>query len=301
MEITIKQIDELLRKYIPISYEFSEIKEKDLIKKEKAFNKRISNIKKIENPEKKSYEPHCVFDLLILSENSNIDNKWYKQFLNNIDEIVARLKKNINVSLHDKLKNSVKQIILSLKEEIDNQNQYLDFYGEILGLDFFITQDDKFKLIEIERKLPNRKSVDFVFQHEDDDTPLYIDFVSLHNIKPQLLKTRKEFINFFENRFNQKLEKKTKDLNTENNLLIIENKKVPFMIQPIIWGNIEDFLVHKDTIKFMDNKYANVSKMVSLFVQINENDEIFYSFTTLSNILDRIIEDKDITPPQQWL
>ena len=41
----------------------------------------------------------------------------------------------------------------------------------------------------------------------------------------------------------------------------------------------------------MDNKYANVTELISLFVQINEKEDFFYNFTTVSNIIERIIED----------
>jgi len=205
MEITIDILDEYLNKYIPIAYKFSGINKKDLRKKTQIYNRRLNNILSINNPEKVYYEPHCIFDLLLLSENNNIDNKWYKEFLYHIDKIVKRLKNKVDISHHKVLKNTIKQIILSLKEQIDNQKQYLDFFGEIFGLDFFLSQDDKFKLIDIEKKLPNGKSVDFVFKHDDDFLPLYIDFFSIHNINPNKLNTEMEFVKFFEDRFNKKI------------------------------------------------------------------------------------------------
>jgi len=89
----------------------------------------------------------------------------------------------------------------------------------------------------------------------------------------------------------RKLEDKSQKLSSEDNKLIIGNDKIPFKILPILWGDIKLFLKHKNTIKKMDNKYANVTELISLFVQINEKEDFFYNFTTVSNIIERIIED----------
>jgi hypothetical protein len=293
MEEEVEIFEKYLKKYIPITFVFSGIKRKDLKNIVKRYTTRHENLLNIENTEEVDYLPHCIFDLLVLAENDNSQIKKYEQFLRHIDNIIKHLIGIVDMSLHTKLKNSIKQMITSVDEEIGCNYQYLNFYGEILGLYFFLTKSNDFKLIDIERQLPNGKSVDFVFKHIEDHIPLYVDFISFHNIKPELLETDEDFISFFEKRFNDKIEAKSKDLEYDKHFLVIEGVKIPFLILPIIWGDMKDFIDKKDAIEKLDLKYLNVSNLSSLMVQESSDKILYYDFTTISNILKRIISEKE--------
>lgn len=291
MEDILNKFDNYLKKHIPISYKFSGIGKAELRQKLKGYNVRFDNLIEISKTKNGQYLPHCIFDLLILAENDKTDGA-YIRFLHHIDKTVDELKNSLDVSFHKRLRETTRQMIISFDEEIGSNYQFLNFYGELLGLNSFLSQNEKVKLIDIERKLPNGKSVDFVFKHEGDDIPLYVDFVSYHNIKPDLLESKEEFISFFENKFSQKLDSKTQNLKTENIHLLIDNQKIPFIIQPIIWTEIDLFQEHLDAIQIMDEKYGNVARFASLLVQRNNEGKIFYNFTSVSNILERIINEK---------
>ncbi len=281
-----------LYKYIPETYKFSDITEREIRKLVDNYKTRFENLLKESDLDKINYTPHCIFDLLVLAENDRTEVNQYSQLLNHIEKIVESLLQKVDESLHSKLKETIRQMIVSIDKKIGNNYQYLNFYGEILGLEFFLSKDDGFKLIDIEKKLPNGNSVDFVFKSVEDKTPLYVDFISLHNIKPELLDSENEFVKFFENRFNQKIENKTKNLEFQENNLIIDDVKIPFIILPILWGDMECFIDKKKAIDELNSKYSNVSPLTSLMIQQSKENVLHYDFTTVTNILERIIDEK---------
>lgn len=292
MEEPIEIFERLLKKYIPEVFDFSGLTKKSLKRNVEKYKIRINNLQKLDNLEESNYTPHCIFDLVVIAENDTTDINRYKQFLEHINRVVKSLIKIVDESLHKKLKEPIKQMITSVDEEIGSNYQYLNFYGEILGLEFFLAKSKDFKLIDIERKLPNRKSVDFVFKDINDLTPLYVDFISFHNIKPVLLETNEDFIDFFEKRIKEKIDNKTKNLEFDGHNLIINGSKIPFLILPIIWGDMEKYISKKKAIEIMDSKYSNVSPLTSLMIQESSEKVLYYDFTTISNIIERIIEEK---------
>lgn len=285
---TTETIKNKISKYIPFAYEFSGINKNTLEKKIKVLEKRVLELTKKDNSENEIYRPHCIFDLLFLADNDELDNIRFKSFLFHFDNIVKELVQNerIKTSLHSKIKDSVKQVILSIDEKVGNNFQYLNFYGELFGLHSILKKNPKLELIDIERPLPNGKKVDCVFKVSEIIEPIYIDFVSFHNIKIELLADSNEFNSFFRSKYERKIESKTENLESEGIYLKINSEKIPFKILPIIWEDIKPFMIFKEQILQMDNNLENVYELSSLLVQEDNNHQINYDFTSVSNILE---------------
>ncbi|WP_430933297.1 hypothetical protein [Saccharicrinis sp. 156] len=274
-----------LNKYIPEIYSLSEIKDSMLKKKINAVKERYNQLIKIEVTNT-NYRPHCIYDLLVLAENDPNPKNRYASFLIHIETIVKEIKELIDSSLMPKVKDAIVQMMLAVDKKIGTNFQYLNFYGELLGTHFILKKG--FNLIDIEKELPNGKTVDFVFNSKDDNTPLYMDFISYHNIDPSRYKTEEKFESFLRKKFEEKIIAKTVNLKSRDQFLEIDNKEIPFMLLPIIWGDPDVFLTFRNLINRLDDSMLNVAPMATLLIEKDNHGNMHYSFTTLSNVLERL-------------
>src|SRR5690606_239812 len=158
-----------LNRHIPSSFAFSKIDDKTLSSKIDSLEIRFLALQAENDPDIAPYSPHCIFDLLFLADREGTDNKRYISFLSLIEESVKSLVKIVNPVLLAKLRETVRQMILSIDEKIGNNFQYLNFFGEIFGLNYILSHpSSKLELLDIEKKLPNGKKVDFVFISDGD-------------------------------------------------------------------------------------------------------------------------------------
>ncbi|MBD8489184.1 hypothetical protein IFO69_10545 [Echinicola sp. CAU 1574] len=285
VEFQLKEFKDRLMEYIPETFVFSGIKDKQLKKKISAVKNRYDQLVKITD-QSKNYRPHCIYDLLFLTDIDSNPNNRYISLLRHIELTLKEIKKLINPALLPKVKDTVVQMLTAVDPKLGSNYQYLNFFAELLGIHFILKNG--FNLEDIERPLPNGKKVDLVFKSEDDSSLLYMDLISYHNIAPDLHRSDDGFKRFLIQKFNEKIEGKTEGLNSKGQYLNINGENIPFTILPIIWGDPDSFLKYRDLIKRLEEELINVTAIVTLLTEIDDLGNVHYTFTTLSNVLERI-------------
>ncbi|GEO05539.1 hypothetical protein AAE02nite_32030 [Adhaeribacter aerolatus] len=275
---------EVIKKYIPNIISESKLSEAEL---EDAFIKyrtRLDSLVQIQNSPDK---PHCLFDWVLLAKRG--DEKAIS-FLMYLESEVFELLERTEQKFHNQIRGTIKKIVSSIDTnvEIPNNPKYLNFIGEIVGLNHIIySAGERFKLKAIEQKMPNPKRADFVFYDKELDDEIYVDFVSIHNIDTKKLSNDDDLISFLEGRFNRKLESKTPNLDENfHRIKLKDGKEVNFAILPLIWTEICDLIPFKSAFKKIDNKYANVFSCLSLLPQLFDDGTITYNICRVSDILD---------------
>ena len=274
---------EIIKKSIPNAIKYGKLNDAQLQKAITKYEKRIISLSK---NSAKQVIPHCFYDWISLAIQNN---KKAVGFLSFIDSECVYAISHTNLRFHKNIRTIIESIILTMdtNTSIENNPTYLNFIGELIGLNYILKNgNDKFELVEIEKKLPNKKQADFVFKDKSTNELLYVDFISIHNIDPSKSVNDTELIAFLENRFNVKLGSKTTNLSEDFHKLNLPNNcKVNFAILPIIWTELNTLIPFINTFKSIDEKYANVFRCCSILSQIDEDGIYHYSFCSVYSVL----------------
>lgn len=267
-------------KYLPNSLRYGQIKCRGFDKSLEAYFDRLE---RLNNLNYQSITPLCIFDWVVLAELGNVKSKFFLDF---IDKQITHSFKQIDKGFHDKLKSTVKNLILTVHTTVEQfkNPEYLNYIAEILAINQ-IQSNKRYTLVDIERKLPNGKRVDFVFKDNDEGIIFCVDVLSIHNIDCN--KTQEDLSHFLLNRFNQKLEEKTIGLKEERNKIKFGKKDyVPFSIWPFIWTEPKKIVKYLDVFKKVELKYANVMPCSSILTERIDNNEYVFSVCSISHILE---------------
>ena len=280
----------LIKQNLPKIYPLIGISDLEIEKKISDYIRRINELP----PNYISEKPHCLFDWILLASTGD---KKALSFLNFIDHQCCSLLETVEPRFRNHINGTIRNMLFAMDAAAIQPNNpaYINFLGEIIGLMHLLSlSNSNYELVEIEGSLSNGKSADFVFRNKESGDLIYIEFVSYHNIDPSKIESDEEFINFLEKKFDQKISDKTKNLNSEGNLLMINGEEVLFAILPIIWTEISDLLPFKKAFEKLDAKYANVFQCCSLHVQEIEDGNFVYNFSTVNNILESWKTDNEI-------
>jgi hypothetical protein len=129
---------------------------------DKSITKYINRLKLYKNSIVQNQNNQCFFDYIIdyWTEKGRLNSI---AFMSHLDNLMDMLYSKIDVKYHDDLNKIFIKVIVTIDNKIQIENpSYLNFIGELLYLDYRLSLDNK--LVDIEKLLPNGKSVDFVFE-----------------------------------------------------------------------------------------------------------------------------------------
>ena len=252
-----------------------------------ALQKYENRIQIINKDNYKLSRLHCLFDWAIGASKGDI---YYSSFIKFVTGQISDLLNSIDPKFIGPIKNTGKLILLTFDDDpsLKNNPRFMNYLGELVGLNHIIQKGkDRFKLLAIEKKMPNSKRADFEFIDKANGDIVLIEFVSIHGIEPLKIETIQKFMKYLTDRFNKKIGEKTESLKNHYNRLEMEDGTLPnFTILPIIWSEIEDLLPFRGAFDDLNSKYANVLPCVSLWPQELEDGSIEFCMADVSSIMD---------------
>lgn len=216
IDIIIKLCKELIPKSLDI------MKEKDWNNIKLKYTKRAERI--MQNNECKYY---CLFDYIVGTqhptdkENIEQTRNMIKNISDEIDKACNKITSSALKKFEPKLYDIIKNMICTMDENIESKNE--DFKNRINELFAFncLLECEKYELIDMERKLPNGKSVDFVFKHRETSQEILIEVVTMQYINPSNQDNDDSMNSFLKNRIKEKYNEKICNLEEIPNIRIL--------------------------------------------------------------------------------
>lgn len=146
-----------------------------------------------------------------------------RRFVSSFNNLVKRVLKDSDKSLHHKIKSKIKNIFITGDNDVQGGNSdFKNGINELLAIDYF-NQCGDVRITEIEKPLYNGKSIDLVIKHNSGDT-IGVEMFTMQNIGTQRQKDNKSMSDFLFERINKKYYDKVTGLSQINeldNLLIM--------------------------------------------------------------------------------
>jgi hypothetical protein len=170
------------------------------------------------------------------------NNESAQKLLEFIDNCI----KEITLSITDASRNKIKNIVLDMVINFNEKQSC--FYSRVAELAYLwkILKIGKLKIKEIEKKLPNGKSVDIVIEYNNCD--YFLDIVSIF-LKARRICSDDDMYNFLYGRIAAKYQEKFQGL--EDEFL----KRAGVM--PVLWGELKDFKQNEAALEKLISEYKN--------------------------------------------
>ena len=189
-----------------------------------------------------------IIDFVIYCEENNIFHKELASFL---DGLVKEVVDILGVKFEKKLRNSFKGKFTNL-----SSLNYLNPFGEVISL-LTILKNKNNKLLEIEHKLSNKKSVDFIFSNKDNEKI----GVEVRNIHP------KELYKNISELKQDLLGKLCNKISSESENIQFDSLNFTWTYLPVLWStNLKGLLPYKDFFqRFGDSPIKIIGKEIYVF------------------------------------
>lgn len=212
----------------------------------------------------------CIYDLLL---NATKNIPYSKEYLQFIDATVKQAMESVSESESPQLESLVIKMITSVGTE---RSEYKNHFAEIAVLSKLIASGF-FKLVSIEKPLPNGKTIDFEISIEGKNHLLEVYNIDFDREK---LKNSNDLIKFLEFRLQKKINDKLKgiDISTLRCLFV-----------PVLWGDIVSLAEYTEAFD-----YFKPLKFISPFMIIGQythqiDGRVVFDFGSIDNFHDRII------------
>lgn len=181
--------------------------------------KRISPVAKDD-----TISSYIFIDYVIGVKSTNPDVRNHsKKFVESFNKLAKRIMDESEKSLHQKIEIVFKNLFITGDDDMCGGNSdFKNRLNELLTIDYF-NQCDNVQIIEIEKPLINKKTVDIILKHKYDDI-IGVEILTLQNIDPFKQQDNESMADFLFGRIKKKYEDKTKGLvkiDDLDNLLIL--------------------------------------------------------------------------------
>lgn len=181
--------------------------------------KRISPVAKDD-----TISSYIFIDYVIGVKSTNPDVRNYsKKFVESFNKLAKRIMDESEKSLHQKIEIVFKNLFITGDDDMCGGNSdFKNRLNELLTIDYF-NQCDNVQIIEIEKPLINKKTVDIILKHKYGDI-IGVEILTLQNIDPFKQQDNESMADFLFGRIKKKYEDKTKGLvkiDDLDNLLIL--------------------------------------------------------------------------------
>lgn len=277
---------DLLDKYLPAPIECIG-RTKSFVTRVNKFRQRYENLKiKLTEQGDSKAEIHSIYEWIVTAEAGDRKSAAFLRFINST---FKNAQSKIDASLQSKLKDIITKIVTSFDTDVNLKNNpaYVNFIGELLSIDRILHFSDKFILTGIEVKMPNKKTADIQVIDIRDRSKVLIEVVSINNFDPNKLQSEDDVFACITNKFNQKLEDKTANLEeaASGTAVLINGDEVRFVIAPIIWNELESLIQWSGTLLKLENAYCNVLPLSILYARLDEGGDYSFVFTKTSEAL----------------
>lgn len=144
-------------------------------------------------------------------------NDKYERWIDAFNDLVDRVLKDSDETLHNKIEDIIRNLFTTGDNDMFGGNSdFKNRLNELLAIDYF-NQCDKVKIIEIEKKLANNKSIDLILRNSSGKT-IGVEILTLQKIDPQKQEDDESMSEFLLGRIKKKYDDKIKDLNEINDL-----------------------------------------------------------------------------------
>lgn len=181
--------------------------------------KRISPVAKDD-----TISSYIFIDYVIGVKSTNPDVRNHsKKFVESFNKLAKRIMDESEKSLHQKIEIVFKNLFITGDDDMCGGNSdFKNRLNELLTIDYF-NQCDNVQIIEIEKPLVNKKTVDIILKHKYGDI-IGVEILTLQNIDPFKQQDNESMADFLFGRIKKKYEDKTKGLvkiDDLDNLLIL--------------------------------------------------------------------------------
>ena len=144
-------------------------------------------------------------------------NDKYDRWIEAFNNLVDRVLKDSDKTLHNKIEDIIRNLFTTGDNDMFGGNSdFKNRLNELLAIDYF-NLCDKVKIIEIEKKLANNKSIDLILRNSYGKT-IGVEILTLQKIDPQKQEDDESMSEFLLGRIKKKYDDKIKDLNEINDL-----------------------------------------------------------------------------------
>lgn len=192
----------------------------------KEWNNLKNRIIKRISPVAKDYtiSSYIFIDYVIGVKSTNPDVRNHsKKFVESFNKLAKRIMDESEKSLHQKIEIVFKNLFITGDDDMCGGNSdFKNRLNELLTIDYF-NQCDNVQIIEIEKPLINKKTVDIILKHKYGDI-IGVEILTLQNIDPFKQQDNESMADFLFGRIKKKYEDKTKGLvkiDDLDNLLIL--------------------------------------------------------------------------------
>lgn len=205
-----------------------------------------------------------IYDIIVEAKKQNSKAIGLLHFLNKLfEELTDTLETNEKLLV----KSNVKQMLTSL------DSKYLDFLGEIATLNNLI-KSKMYRLVAIEEKLPNGKSIDFKLRHIEQNKFYLVEIVNIHLNSNRVEDNPDAIRKFLTHRLSNKL--KAKNLKLDNGTI--------FYLIPVIWGGWQQIKIYSNFFRTNGLGLQNVIEPVSYLTYTDGAGYYEHYFKTVSNL-----------------
>lgn len=171
----------------------------------------------------------CILDQIVSIKKGHSDYNGMMDFYN-------KLFYQLNILLNNEEKNLIFNTIRNLHISFDLK--YLNFLGELSAL-YKLKQTNNFTLLDVEKVLPNGKSIDFDIMIKEPEMRVLIEILNIQVNPEKVEDDTNRICDFINARIVKKLSSKKLNLNEEWNIHLV----------PIIWGGHKELEIYNKYFK----------------------------------------------------
>jgi hypothetical protein len=228
---------------------------------EKKFNQRVSK----KNGDSIVIEA-SIFDQIISIKKGDSDYIGMIDFYN---KLFYQLKLLLNQEEKKLILRTIKNLLVSF------DSKYLNYLGELSAL-YQLKRTNNFILLEVEKNLPNGKSIDFDMTIQDPKMRVLIEVINIQ-INPKKVENNANSIRRF---INGRLEKKI----TDKKKNLIDNWNIHLV--PVIWGGNEQLEIYHEYFKTNSPDLPLSYVPLAFLTYYDQNGNYFPKFGSISTLFD---------------
>lgn len=169
-----------------------------------------------------------------------------------------------------------KLIVATIRSVLVSLNMsYLNFIGEMAVLNGLV-KSKLYKLLKVEERLPNKKSLDFKFERTSDNKIQLAEIVNLHLDDNKVNANGEQIRKFLDGRLIAKIKDKKSKLKED----------IHFFLIPVIWGNARSLKIYSDYFSENEMHIENVIEPAA-YVTFRDPDDpayVLHHFKTVSHL-----------------
>jgi hypothetical protein len=205
-----------------------------------------------------------IFDQIISIKKGHSDYIGMIDFYN---KLFYQLKLLLNQEEKKLIFNTIKNLLVSF------DSKYLNYLGE-LSIIYQLKRTNNFILLEVEKVLPNGKSIDFDMMIQDPKMRVLIEVMNIQ-INPKKVENDANSIRTFINsRLEEKITNKKKNLIDDWNIHLV----------PIIWGGHEQLEIYYEYFKTNSTELPLSYVPLAFLTYYDHNGNYFPKFGSISTL-----------------